>query len=523
MTLRIRFSQLPFLGLALTTLVACGGANESGAPGDDTSRVEEPIINGTDQPAGAAEGAGFFMTTDETGNCSLELLTNDWGITARHCADGSVTLRQGSSTISSSNLFLHPTLDVALVSWRRFIPAGAGPTRFDFTRYIYPGTNASLNGQLLLCEGYGANSISPCPEGSGGGTLRFGNIHVKSTTPTTLVMDRSSLFNQIQAHGDSGGTCLVNEMITGILSGPGPGGSTGACSGVDVLLTGPEGYRSWALGIMAGRPPATMHTATSSTIAYNFTRITDSSLNSGTLIHATANWNGNGTGGVYDNANTGVWFDTNTSKWTVFNENGTAMPNGAKFNYWKAPPGSIQHVATTTSGGCNTLSPSCNIPSWLPHVSQLNLGSSSLNGNPNLIIVVTQLFASQNGVYNDRAVGVWFDAPTAHWYVFNEDGSAMIPGARFVVSQFSSDFDAFGHLSGTSTVGGNSTQLSSVNLNGQPNAQMIVTHQFVTGDAAFHNHPLGVWYDTSTSKWKIFNQDGAPMPTGRSFNVIVRP
>jgi hypothetical protein len=35
----------------------------------------------------------------------------------------------------------------------------------------------------------------------------------------------------------------------------------------------------------------------------------------------------------------------------------------------------------------------------------------------------------------------------------------------------------------------------------------------------YNNHPLGVWY--TGSKWAVFNQDGAPMPVGTSFNVMV--
>jgi hypothetical protein len=35
----------------------------------------------------------------------------------------------------------------------------------------------------------------------------------------------------------------------------------------------------------------------------------------------------------------------------------------------------------------------------------------------------------------------------------------------------------------------------------------------------YNNHPLGVWY--TGSKWAVFNQDGAPMPVGTAFNVMV--
>ena len=54
---------------------------------------------------------------------------------------------------------------------------------------------------------------------------------------------------------------------------------------------------------------------------------------------------------------------------------------------------------------------------------------------------------------------------------------------------------------------------------------MVVTHEFGRNGtlAQFHNSPLGVVFDANLGRWKIFNQDGAAMPTNISFIVAVRP
>jgi hypothetical protein len=37
----------------------------------------------------------------------------------------------------------------------------------------------------------------------------------------------------------------------------------------------------------------------------------------------------------------------------------------------------------------------------------------------------------------------------------------------------------------------------------------------------YNAHNIGVWYDSSLDQWSIFNQDGANMPDGAAFNVLV--
>lgn len=61
-------------------------------------------------------------------------------------------------------------------------------------------------------------------------------------------------------------------------------------------------------------------------------------------------------------------------------------------------------------------------------------------------------------------------------------------------------------------------------LNWRPNARLIVTPNLGTSSAStYNNHPIGLWYDTGSGRWTIFNQDFASMPIGTGFNIRIDP
>ncbi|MEA3187733.1 MAG: hypothetical protein QOD99_1563, partial [Chthoniobacter sp.] len=70
-----------------------------------------------------------------------------------------------------------------------------------------------------------------------------------------------------------------------------------------------------------------------------------------------------------------------------------------------------------------------------------------------------------------------------------------------------------------------SITLDSPVLNGKGTLKPIVT-QYLT--SIYNNHPVGVYYSAaispapaSTGRWLILNEDGAAMPSGAKFNVLV--
>ena len=81
----------------------------------------------------------------------------------------------------------------------------------------------------------------------------------------------------------------------------------------------------------------------------------------------------------------------------------------------------------------------------------------------------------------------------------------------------------FIHHATSENISRNSTYLDGPLTDGDPNAVLVVTHNWNPGGGSgkYNDHPIRVWYDRDRSKWAIFNQDRAAMPVGADFNVAV--
>ena len=78
-----------------------------------------------------------------------------------------------------------------------------------------------------------------------------------------------------------------------------------------------------------------VHKATAANIILNWTDINNplTNNNPNAIVLVTPNWNPDGgSDGVYDNASIGVWYDYSNNKWSVFNQDKSAMPVNASFN-----------------------------------------------------------------------------------------------------------------------------------------------------------------------------------------------
>jgi len=82
---------------------------------------------------------------------------------------------------------------------------------------------------------------------------------------------------------------------------------------------------------------------------------------------------------------------------------------------------------------------------------------------------------------------------------------------------------AFVHRATPENISANSTYLDNPLINDDPNVVLYVTQNWNPGGDAgtYNDHPIGVWYDSSTQRWAIFNQDREAMPEGAAFNVVV--
>lgn len=70
-------------------------------------------------------------------------------------------------------------------------------------------------------------------------------------------------------------------------------------------------------------------------------------------------------------------------------------------------------------------------------------------------------------------------------------------------------------------ISANGTDIDNAMCNGDPNAILIVTQKLNPSGIVYNNSPIGVYYSTARSKWEIFNENSAAIPTNAQFNVLV--
>jgi hypothetical protein len=139
-----------------------------------------------------------------------------------------------------------------------------------------------------------------------------------------------------------------------------------------------------------------------------------------------------------------------------------------------------------------------------------------LNNDPNAVIIATPNWnpGGGSGVYNDHPIAVGYLSPK--WLIVNQDIAPMPAYAAFNVLVPKAGPNAFVHAATATNTFHNYTLIDNPLTNGKPNAKILVTPADTT-----NSRPIGVWYNGT--KWGIFNQDLANMPTGTFFNVFVIP
>lgn len=147
-----------------------------------------------------------------------------------------------------------------------------------------------------------------------------------------------------------------------------------------------------------------------------------------------------------------------------------------------------------------------------------------LNSNPNAIFLVTQNWnpGGVGSTYNNNEIGVYY--VSGQWHVFNQNtGNPMPVGADFNIFIPDAGSHVFTHTAITGNIFGNYTVINHPLLNNNPNALIMVTQNWNPGGVGgiYNNHPIGVFYATSSGRWCISNYDGAAMPTNAGFNIVV--
>jgi hypothetical protein len=178
-------------------------------------------------------------------------------------------------------------------------------------------------------------------------------------------------------------------------------------------------------------------------------------------------------------------------------------------------PGLVTTHFVWTAGGANTSFDSAYIV------------NGATNGRPGDLVFVTPNFKPGGAcgcIYEPHPIGVWYDRNAGEWAVFNEDQGPMPVGESFnvlVVPRASGS--VFVQTATPSNYFAGSIFINSPFTNGNPSARIQVTQNWNPGGigGTYNGHAVGVWYSTSRGEWALFNEDGAPIPIGAAFNVMV--
>lgn len=206
---------------------------------------------------------------------------------------------------------------------------------------------------------------------------------------------------------------------------------------------------------------------------------------------------------AYLGAATGVWFNASNSTWNVFQQNGGNLPAAGGFNIHTFQPGSDAFMLTGQVFS-----------------NQLVLDHASLNANPNAVLTVTPVYSNSTRIYFDKHYGVFYNTQLAKWTVFTQDRTAIAPNTLFAVHVEVLSNQALVHTAtAANNVAGFMTRLDAAGLNQNPYARPIVTQRFNPETKCYNNHPIGVWYDTNSGFWYIYNEDITALAVGCQFNV----
>jgi hypothetical protein len=242
--------------------------------------------------------------------------------------------------------------------------------------------------------------------------------------------------------------------------------------------------------------------------------------NPNALVLDTPDWNPGGKGGTTSTSQTAVDYDTTSAHWGVFDQNGTSAPLHSAYNVliFRAPQAPVQHFAWTATSTYTT-------------------GDSSLidyrptNGQPaDLLFVTPDPYRGRTcpclAVPSVPAIGVWYDAFTGEWAVFNENESTMPAGETYeVLAEPAAGAAVFTLHATHADTSGDHVFISSRLSNDKPRAVLTVTQVWNPGDGSlegvYNPHPVGVRYYKAQRKWAVMNEDGKKMPAGASFNVLI--
>jgi hypothetical protein len=206
----------------------------------------------------------------------------------------------------------------------------------------------------------------------------------------------------------------------------------------------------------------------------------------------------------------GVWYDTTSSRWAIFNEDGSNMGQLTAFNVLVVPKASKSafSVHATSSNS---------------HGDYMIINSPLTNGHPNALIQVTQNY-EPSSVVNPHTVGVRYFKVRRRWAIFNEDGAAMPHKTSFnvLIGNAVSNGGKAALLTATAAnKTGDAVLISNPETNGNPNNIVFATQDFNPGDKGGTGDSTNVVAAYDNSKEALINWAGGNVPLKASFNLLI--
>ena len=144
------------------------------------------------------------------------------------------------------------------------------------------------------------------------------------------------------------------------------------------------------------------------------------------------------------------------------------------------------------------------------------IDNPNTNANPDAKLFITHNF----GIFNDHVSGLWYSTSTSMWTIFSEDGTNIPENSEYhILVADETQSTVFQHTANSGNIVQNYTILSNPELDGNPDARILVTQIIISPVYRYNDREIGVWYNGSN--WAIFNQNMDAMPDGASFNVLV--
>ncbi|PVW14321.1 T9SS type A sorting domain-containing protein [Marixanthomonas spongiae] len=79
----------------------------------------------------------------------------------------------------------------------------------------------------------------------------------------------------------------------------------------------------------------------------------------------------------------------------------------------------------------------------------------------------------------------------------------------------------FVHTATSSNITSDATELDHPDLNGDPSRMFMVTHNLDNGGVQYNDNVTGSYYNTSTSRWMVYNENSSSMVEGSSYNIHI--